>query len=97
MVAGAAWSAYRFRLYASPCPGSTLPSHELVSRIFLGPTGPVLLCWEATPQPAYIKAGELSGEIDPATFLDGSLIASANAFDDAAIKADLEAWNAANP
>jgi NitT/TauT family transport system substrate-binding protein len=48
-------------------------------------------------QPAYIKAGELSGEIDPASFLDGSLIAAANAFDDAAIKADLEAWNAANP
>jgi NitT/TauT family transport system substrate-binding protein len=48
-------------------------------------------------QAAYIKAGGLSGEIDPATFLDGSLIAAANEFDEAQIKADLEAWNAANP
>jgi NitT/TauT family transport system substrate-binding protein len=48
-------------------------------------------------QPAYIKAGELNAEIDPATFLDGSLIAAANQFDEARIKADLGAWNAANP
>jgi NitT/TauT family transport system substrate-binding protein len=48
-------------------------------------------------QPAYIKAGELEAEVDPAIFLDGSLIAAANDFDEAQIKADLEAWNAANP
>ena len=48
-------------------------------------------------QPSYIKAGELAAEIDPAIFLDGSMIAAANEFDEAKIKADLEAWNAANP
>jgi hypothetical protein len=48
-------------------------------------------------QPAYIKAGELKAEIDPATFLDGSLIDAANDIDEAQIKADLEAWDKANP
>ena len=48
-------------------------------------------------QPAYIKAGELAAELDPATFLDGSLIDAANQIDEAKIKADMEAWSAANP
>ena len=48
-------------------------------------------------QPAYIKAGELKAELDPATFLDGSLIDAANKFDEAEVKADLEAWDKANP
>lgn len=52
--------------------------------------------WTAI-QANYIKAGELSKEIDPATFPDGSLIDAANRFDEAQIKAELEAWAAANP
>jgi NitT/TauT family transport system substrate-binding protein len=52
--------------------------------------------WKAI-QPAYIKAGELSAELDPATFLDGSLIDAANKFDEAKIKADMEKWAAENP
>jgi NitT/TauT family transport system substrate-binding protein len=52
--------------------------------------------WTAI-QANYIKAGELSKEIDPTTFLDGSLIDAANTFDEAQIKVELEAWAAANP
>jgi NitT/TauT family transport system substrate-binding protein len=48
-------------------------------------------------QPAYIKAGEMKEELDPATFLDGSFIDAANQIDEAKIKADLEKWAAANP
>jgi NitT/TauT family transport system substrate-binding protein len=48
-------------------------------------------------QPAYIKAGELQAEVDPATFLDGSFIDAANDVDEAKIKADLEKWAAENP
>jgi NitT/TauT family transport system substrate-binding protein len=48
-------------------------------------------------QPAYIKAGEIDQEYDPAIFLDGSLIDAANDIDEAKIKADLEAWDKANP
>lgn len=52
--------------------------------------------WTAI-QANYIKAGEFSKEIDPTTFLDGSLIDAANTFDEAQIKAELEAWAAKNP
>ena len=48
-------------------------------------------------QPAYIKAGELDAELDPATFLDGSFIDAANKIDEAKIKADLERWAADSP
>ena len=52
--------------------------------------------WKAI-QPAYIKAGEIDQEYDPATFLDGSFIDAANQIDEAKIKADLEKWAAENP
>jgi NitT/TauT family transport system substrate-binding protein len=52
--------------------------------------------WKAI-QPAYIKAGEIDQEYDPAIFLDGSFIDAANQIDEAKIKADLEKWNSENP
>ncbi len=52
--------------------------------------------WKNVQAP-YIRFGEIEGELDPAIFLDGSMIAYANDFDEAQIKADLDAWKAANP
>jgi NitT/TauT family transport system substrate-binding protein len=43
----------------------------------------------------YLAAGLIGHAIDPASFLDGSLIAAANAFDDAEILAALKEWHAA--
>lgn len=52
--------------------------------------------WKKVQGP-YIKFGQIEGELDPATFLDGSLIEAANKFTDDEIKADLDAWKAAHP
>jgi NitT/TauT family transport system substrate-binding protein len=45
----------------------------------------------------YMKLGELKKAADPSEFLDESLIEAANDFDPAKVKADLDAWRAANP
>ena len=51
----------------------------------------------AKVQAPYLKFGQIEAELDPATFLDGSLIAAANDFTDADVQAYLDKWNAANP
>jgi NitT/TauT family transport system substrate-binding protein len=52
--------------------------------------------WKRLQQP-YINAGEIKGEIDPATFLDPSFIAAANEFTTDQVKEKVNAWKAANP
>jgi NitT/TauT family transport system substrate-binding protein len=52
--------------------------------------------WKKVQGP-YIKFGQIEGELDPATFLDNSLIEAANNFTDEEVKAALDAWKAANP
>jgi NitT/TauT family transport system substrate-binding protein len=51
----------------------------------------------AKVQAPYLKFGQIEAELDPTTFLDGSLIAAANDFTDADVQAYLDKWNAANP
>jgi ABC-type nitrate/sulfonate/bicarbonate transport system substrate-binding protein len=51
----------------------------------------------ASIQPNYIKYEQIDAEVDPATFLDGSLIDAANNFTDADVQAYLDKWKAANP
>jgi NitT/TauT family transport system substrate-binding protein len=51
----------------------------------------------ARVQGPYLKFGQIEAELDPATFLDDSLIAAANDFTDADVQAYLDKWNAANP
>ena len=48
-------------------------------------------------QPLYIQYDQIEAEVDPATFLDGSLIAAANDFTDADVQAYLEKWKSMNP
>jgi NitT/TauT family transport system substrate-binding protein len=48
-------------------------------------------------QPTYIKYEQIEAEIDPAVFLDGSLIDAANDFTDADVQVYLDKWKAANP
>jgi hypothetical protein len=53
--------------------------------------------WQAL-QGTYLKLGLIDATLDPSTFLDGSLIAAANDFDDAVIEAEeLHSWRAATP
>ena len=52
--------------------------------------------WQAVQRP-YRKVGLIDAALDPATFLDGSLIGAANDFTDAEVEAALKEWNAANP
>jgi NitT/TauT family transport system substrate-binding protein len=52
--------------------------------------------WKGIQGP-YIKFGVISGEIDPATFLDTSFYEAANDFDPAEVKAAIDEWKAANP
>ena len=40
---------------------------------------------------------QIEGELDPATFLDNSLIEAANNFTDEEVKAALDEWKAKNP
>ncbi|MDF2998085.1 MAG: hypothetical protein K0R27_3722 [Xanthobacteraceae bacterium] len=51
--------------------------------------------WKAV-QPPLVKIGELKAEIDPATFLDASIIGPANDFSRDKVKADVAAWKAKN-
>jgi len=51
--------------------------------------------WTRVQEP-YIKLKEIGGQLDPATFLDNSLIAEVNTYDKAQIKADVAEWKAAN-
>ena len=51
----------------------------------------------AKVQAPYIKFGQIEGQLDPATFLDGSFIDYANGFSEDEMKAALEEWKAANP
>jgi len=51
----------------------------------------------ARVQGPYLKFGQIEAKLDPATFLDDSLIAPANDFTDADVQAYLDKWNAANP
>ena len=51
--------------------------------------------WQRIQDP-YIKIGEISGPIDPATFLDDSFIEGANAYKTADLKARLAKWKEAN-
>jgi NitT/TauT family transport system substrate-binding protein len=52
--------------------------------------------WKKVQGP-YLKFGQIEAELDPALFLDNSLIESANNFTDDEVKAALDAWKAANP
>jgi len=51
--------------------------------------------WAAIQGP-YVKLGEISKEIDPATFLDSSFTAAANDWETADVKKAMEAWKEAN-
>jgi NitT/TauT family transport system substrate-binding protein len=51
----------------------------------------------ARVQGSLVKFKLLDNALDPATFLNDSFIEAANDIDDAQIKADLDAWKAANP
>jgi NitT/TauT family transport system substrate-binding protein len=51
--------------------------------------------WKAV-QPPLVKIGELKAEIDPATFLDASIIGPANDFSRDKVKADVAAWKKKN-
>ena len=51
----------------------------------------------AKVQGPYLKFGQIEAELDPATFLDSSLIAAANDFTDADVQVYLDKWKAANP
>jgi len=48
-------------------------------------------------QPAYIKIGELSKEINPDTFLDSSFIEAANSWTTDEVKRAVEEWAKDNP
>jgi NitT/TauT family transport system substrate-binding protein len=50
----------------------------------------------AVIQGPYVKLGEISKEIDPATFLDSSFIATANDWETSEVKAAMAAWQEAN-
>ena len=50
----------------------------------------------ASIQPPYIKAGEISKEIDPATFLNTSFTAAANDWETIDVKDAMNAWAEAN-
>jgi hypothetical protein len=52
--------------------------------------------WAAIQGP-YVKLAEISGEIDPSTFLDDSFIDVANDFTTDDVKAKMNAWKEANP
>lgn len=52
--------------------------------------------WKNVQGP-YLEFGQIEAELDPATFLDDSLIAAANDFTDADVQAALDEWKAANP
>ncbi len=47
-------------------------------------------------QAPYIKLGEISGQLDPATFIDSSFIEFANDFKTDQVKAALAKWREAN-
>jgi len=51
--------------------------------------------WAAIQGP-YVKLGEISKEIDPATFLDSSFTAAANDWETADVKKAMQAWQDAN-
>jgi NitT/TauT family transport system substrate-binding protein len=51
--------------------------------------------WAAVQSP-YIKLGEIKGELDPATFLDGSFVDGANDFTTDDVKRGINAWKEAN-
>jgi hypothetical protein len=50
----------------------------------------------AVIQGPYVKLGEISKEIDPATFLDSSFIATANDWETSEVKAAMAAWQEAH-
>ena len=52
--------------------------------------------WTRTQSP-YIKLGEISGPLDPATFLDGSFIDGVNTFTTDDVKRGINGWKEANP
>jgi NitT/TauT family transport system substrate-binding protein len=52
--------------------------------------------WTAIQRP-YVKQGEISGEIDPAVFLDSSFIEAANSWTTDDVKENMNAWKEANP
>jgi hypothetical protein len=52
--------------------------------------------WSAIQGP-YVKLGEISKEIDPATFLDSSFIEAANDWTLPEIKAAINKWKKENP
>ena len=52
--------------------------------------------WKAVQGP-YLRFGQIEAELDPATFLDSSLIAAANDFTDADVQAALDKWKSMNP
>jgi len=47
-------------------------------------------------QPALIRVGEIQAEIDPATFLDGSFIEAANAYNDSDLRKTVADWKEAH-
>ena len=51
----------------------------------------------ASIQPAYLKIGEISKELDPDTFLDSSFIPSANDWTTDEVKRALDKWREENP
>lgn len=51
--------------------------------------------WKKVQAPM-VRFGDITAEIDPGTFLDGSFIAEVNNFDRDELKAKIEAWRAAN-
>jgi NitT/TauT family transport system substrate-binding protein len=51
--------------------------------------------WAAI-QPPYVKQGEITKELDPATFLDSSFIEAANSFTTDDVKKNMNAWKEAN-
>jgi NitT/TauT family transport system substrate-binding protein len=59
--------------------------------------GDVQLDVWAKVQGPYVKFEQIEGEVDPATFLDGSFIDAANDFDEEALRTALAEWKAANP
>lgn len=52
--------------------------------------------WARVQKP-YIDIGEISGQLDPATFLDDSFAKGIGDIDKAAIQADIDEWKKANP
>jgi hypothetical protein len=52
--------------------------------------------WKAI-QPAYIKAGVIQQEVDPATFLDTSFQKGIRELDTEYVREGIEAWKTAHP